>query len=337
MNIQEQVSLKPYNTFGIEAAARFFVEVKTEEELIALCKTETLKYKKYLILGGGSNILFTKDFDGLVIKNSIQGLEFKKSGQLIRVTAGAGMNWHELVLKTLENGAHGLENLSLIPGTVGGAPVQNIGAYGVEIKDVFEQLKAIEINTGKVKVFTKDQCLFNYRYSVFKDKINDKYIITEVTFDLHKSSEVNSSYADLKSTLLAKNITNPTPQDISDAVIAIRQSKLPDPSEIGNAGSFFKNPVIEKLDYSNLQSKFNGFPGFPQTNNKVKVPAAWLIEQTGWKGKKVGEVGVNPKQPLVLVNYGAGTGKQIKELAIAIQKSVKKQFGITLEPEVNMI
>ena len=337
MNIQEQVSLKHFNTFGIEAKAQYFVEVTSEVELIELCQSGFLKNKTLLVLGGGSNILFTKNFEGVVIKNAIKGIVFKKSGSLIRVNSGAGTNWHELVLKSLEYGANGLENLSLIPGTVGASPVQNIGAYGVELKDVFERLQAIEITTGKVVTFTKDQCLFDYRSSVFKNDLKGQYIITEVTLNLHNTNEVNTSYGVLKLALKEKNIRTPTSKDISNTVIDIRQSKLPDPTKIGNAGSFYKNPVISKIDYVNLQNKYNGIPGFTQLNNKVKVPAAWLIEQTGWKGKKIGNVGVNPTQPLVLVNYGKGTGKEIKELSIAIQKSVHSKFKIKLETEVNIL
>jgi len=336
VTIQEQVSLKNYNTFGIEAKAHYFIEITSEVELIELCQSGFLANKNLLILGGGSNILFTKDFEGIVIKNSIKGISFKKSGQLIRVTSGAGTNWHELVLKSLEYGANGLENLSLIPGTVGASPVQNIGAYGVELKDVFESLKAIKIATGEVATFTKDQCLFDYRSSVFKNDLKGQFIITEVTLNLHNSKETNISYGALKSALNEKKIDNPTSKEISNTVIDIRQSKLPDPSKIGNAGSFYKNPVIDKSDFTILQQKYNGIPGFHQPANKVKIPAAWLIEQTGWKGKKIGNVGVNPTQPLVLVNYGKGTGKEIKDLSIAIQKSVFSKFNITLEAEVNI-
>ncbi len=337
MTIQEQVSLKEHNTFGIEVKTEYFIEVKSEEELVELCKSSFLDNKQYLVLGSGSNILFTKDYDGVIIKNSIGGIEFKRSGKLIRVIAGAGINWNNLVVESLEKGANGLENLSLIPGTVGAAPVQNIGAYGVELKDVFEQLKAVELSTGKTKIFTKAQCTFGYRSSVFKNELKGKYIITEVTLDLHNTTRVNINYGIIGAALKEKNITEPTSLDVSDAVISIRQSKLPDPAKIGNAGSFFKNPVIPKINYKELQIKFNGMPAFPQANNKVKVPAAWLIEQAGWKGKTVDKVGVSPDQALVLVNYGGGTGREIKELAKAIQESIFKKFKIRLEVEVNIL
>lgn len=338
MEIQEDVSLKKCNTFGIDVSAKYFVEVESENELIELCKSDFLTDKRHLILGSGSNILFTKNFDGLVIKNSIKGIKFKKSGKLIRVIVGGGTDWHDLVMQSLENGANGLENLSLIPGTAGAAPIQNIGAYGLELKSVFEQLRAVEIATGNVKVFTKAQCSFKYRSSVFKEELKGRYIITEVTLDLHNTDKVNTAYAPIRIALEKKGIDNPTSKDISEVVMEIRNSKLPDPSKIGNAGSFFKNPVIPKVDYKNLQVKFNGMPAFPQAaNNKVKVPAAWLIESAGWKGKTVGGVGVHTDQALVLVNYGKGTGRELKDLSKEIQDSVFKKFKIKLEVEVNIL
>ncbi len=338
MNIQEEVSLKTHNTFGIDVTAKYFVEVKTETELIELCKSDFLDGKQHLILGSGSNILFTKNFDGVVIKNSIEGIKFKKSGKLIRVIAGGGVNWHNLVIKSLENGANGLENLSLIPGTVGAAPVQNIGAYGLELKNVLEQLRAVEIATGNVKQFTKAQCSFKYRSSVFKEELKGKYIITEVTLDLHNTTEVNTKYAPIRIALEEKGIDKPTSKDVSEAVMEIRNSKLPNPAKIGNAGSFFKNPVIAKVDYKELQFKFNGMPAFPQaTHNKVKIPAAWLIEHAGWKGKRIANIGVSETQALVLVNYGEGTGRDIKDLSKDIQASVYKKYKIKLEPEVNIL
>lgn len=338
MKVQEDVSLQPHNTFGIKVKAKYFVEVKSEADLIELCQGGFLQDKQYLVVGSGSNILFTKDYDGVIIKNSIEGIVFKKSGKLIRVIAGGGINWNDLVMESLEKGANGLENLSLIPGTVGAAPVQNIGAYGAELKEIFEQLKAVEVSTGKVKVFTKAQCSFGYRTSVFKKELKGKFIITEVTLDLHNTTKVNTSYAPIAIALKNQGITEPTSKEVSEAVIAIRESKLPDPAKIGNAGSFFKNPIIPKVDYKNLQVKFNGMPAFPQAaNNKVKVPAAWLIEDAGWKGKTVENVGVSPVQALVLVNHGEGTGKEIKDLSKEIQESVFKKYKIKLEVEVNIL
>ena len=337
MTIQEHVSLQPYNTFGISATARYFVDIQTEDELVDLCKGGLLKGKKILVLGGGSNILFTQDFDGIVIKNSIQEFNSRNVGKDIYVTAGAGMIWHELVLKTLENGIYGLENLSLIPGTVGAAPVQNIGAYGVELKDLFFELRAIEIKSGSVKTFTNKDCGFDYRNSVFKGPLKGQFIITSVTLKLNTPATVNTAYGAINTTLGKWGIVDPTPKDVSDAVIHIRQSKLPDPAKIGNAGSFFKNPVITKEKYIELKAEFDEIPGYPQPNDTIKIPAAWLIDQNGWKGKRLGNIGVNPNQPLVLVNYGGGKGNELKELAFSILDSVKERFGIELEPEVNII
>lgn len=338
MDIQEQVSLQPHNTFGIEVNAKYFVEVKSEAELIELIESGFLEGKQHLVVGSGSNILFTKDYDGVVIKNSIGGIVFKKSGKLIRVIAGGGVIWNDLVLESLKNGANGLENLSLIPGTVGAAPVQNIGAYGEELKNIFEQLKAVDVNTGKVKIFTKAQCTFGYRTSVFKKELKGKYIITEVTLDLHNTDKINTMFAPVRIALEKQGIENPNSLDVSKAVIEIRNSKLPDPAKTGNAGSFFKNPIIPKVDYKNLQVKFNGMPAFPQAaNNKVKVPAAWLIESAGWKGKTIENAGVSPVQSLVLINHGGATGKEIKELSKEIQESVFKKFKINLDVEVNIL
>lgn len=338
MDIQEQVSLQSHNTFGIEVNAKYFVEVKSEAELIELIESGFLEGKQHLVVGSGSNILFTKDYDGVVIKNSIGGIVFKKSGKLIRVIAGGGVIWNDLVLESLKNGANGLENLSLIPGTVGAAPVQNIGAYGEELKNIFEQLKAVDVNTGKVKIFTKAQCTFGYRTSVFKKELKGKYIITEVTLDLHNTDKINTMFAPVRIALEKQGIENPNSLDVSKAVIEIRNSKLPDPAKTGNAGSFFKNPIIPKVDYKNLQVKFNGMPAFPQAaNNKVKVPAAWLIESAGWKGKTIENAGVSPVQSLVLINHGGATGKEIKELSKEIQESVFKKFKINLDVEVNIL
>ena len=337
MTIQEHVSLQPYNTFGIDATAHYFVDIQTKDELVDLCKGGLLKGKKILVLGGGSNILFTQDFDGIVIKNSIQEFNSRNVGKDIYVTAGAGMIWHELVLKTLENGIYGLENLSLIPGTVGAAPVQNIGAYGVELKDLFFELKAVEIKSGLVKGFTNKDCGFDYRNSVFKGPLKGQFIITSVTLKLNTPATVNTAYGAINTTLEEWGIRNPTPKDVSEAVIHIRQSKLPDPAKIGNAGSFFKNPVITKEKYIELKAEFDEIPGYPQPNDTIKIPAAWLIDQNGWKGKRLGNIGVNPNQPLVLVNYGGGKGNELKELAFSILDSVKERFGIELEQEVNII
>ncbi|QSE96880.1 UDP-N-acetylmuramate dehydrogenase [Fulvivirga lutea] len=336
MEIIKEASLKSYNTFGLEAKAKFFQEVKSEEALKNVLQNNQ---EELLILGGGSNILLTKDFDGLVLKNSIEGIDvIKESDDYVIVKVGAGVIWHDFVLYAIEKNWGGIENLSLIPGTVGAAPMQNIGAYGVEIKEVFESLEAIHIKTLDKKVFLKDECEFGYRESVFKHTAKGQYIITSVTFKLTKKEHtLNTSYGAIKEILNQNGISHPTIKDVSDAVIQIRQSKLPDPKKIGNAGSFFKNPTIDKLDYEMLKLEYQDIPGYVVSENEVKVPAGWLIEKCGWKGEKRGNIGVHKNQALVLVNYGNGSGDEIKQLAIDIRESVISKFGIHLMPEVNFI
>lgn len=335
--IQQDVSLKAFNTFGLEARAKHFCEFQTIEEL-----TETLKHKlpdqDFLILGGGSNMLLTQDFEGLVLKNGLKGISLiKEDDDHIWVKAMAGENWHQFVLHCIEQGWAGIENLSLIPGTVGAAPMQNIGAYGVEIKDVFESLEAVEIVTGTVQTFDNVTCAFGYRESIFKKEAKGKYVIASVIFKLNKVPRFNTSYGAIQDTLKAMGVETLSLKAVSDAVISIRQSKLPDPAEIGNAGSFFKNPTIDKVDYEGLKAEFESIPGYEQPGNRIKIPAAWLIEQAGWKGKTFGEIGVHKNQPLVLVNYGEGKGSDIKNLAFEIQASVTSKFGIELTPEVNIV
>lgn len=335
--IQENVSLKAFNTFGLEARAKHFCEFQTIEEL-----TETLKHKlpdqEFLILGGGSNMLLTQDFEGLVLKNGLKGISLiKEDDDHIWVKAMAGENWHQFVLHCIEQGWAGVENLSLIPGTVGAAPMQNIGAYGVEIKDVFESLEAVEVATVTVQTFDNTTCAFGYRESIFKKEAKGKYVIASVIFKLSKTPQFNTSYGAIQDTLKAMGVEVLSLKAVSDAVISIRQSKLPDPAEIGNAGSFFKNPTIDKVDYEGLKAEFESIPGYEQPGNRIKVPAAWLIEQAGWKGKTFGEIGVHKNQPLVLVNYGEGKGSDIKDLAFEIQASVASKFGIELTPEVNIV
>ncbi|MEQ8925849.1 MAG: UDP-N-acetylmuramate dehydrogenase [Fulvivirga sp.] len=336
MKIIQEASLKQYNTFGLEAKAKYFIEVKTEEELINALRNNE---EELLVLGGGSNILLTKNFDGLVLKNSIDGIEITgESDNDIVVKVGAGVVWHDFVLHAINNNWGGIENLSLIPGTVGAAPMQNIGAYGVELKEVFELLDALHIETLRKKAFTKDECQFGYRESIFKHLAKGQYVITSVTFRLTKRNHrLNTSYGAITEVLKQNGIENPTIKDISNAVIQIRESKLPNPKEIGNAGSFFKNPTIDKLDYEMLKLEYPDMPGYIVSENEVKVPAGWLIEQCGWKGKKRGEIGVHKNQALVLVNYGGGDGNEIKQLAIDIRESVIAKFGIHLMPEVNFI
>lgn len=338
MNIQNQVSLKSYNTFGIEAMAAYFVEVNTVEEIQNLLATEIHKGRPKLILGGGSNLLFTQDFGGLVIKMSILGKEIIKEDEShCWVKAGAGVNWHQFVLYAIDSGLGGIENLSLIPGTVGAAPMQNIGAYGVEIKDTFVALQAVEISSGKLFTFDRADCRFGYRYSIFKDEAKDKFIIVNVTFKLSKSPEYNVSYGAIEDTIKASGIEDLSLRAVSNAVIHIRQSKLPDPTKIGNAGSFFKNPSVEKEVFDALKARYPAMPGYGLPDGQVKVPAGWLIEQCGWKGKRVGDVGVHEMQALVLVNYGNAQGNEVRKLAFDIQSSVMEKFGIELMPEVNIV
>ena len=291
-----------------------------------------------MILGGGSNVLFTRNFLGIIIRMEIPGIKIEQeSKSSVLVSAGAGENWHQLVLWAVDNGLGGIENLSLIPGTVGAAPMQNIGAYGAEIKDVFHSLEAYEISTGKIVRFYKEDCRFGYRRSIFKEDFKDKYIITKVFLSLAKKPVFNVSYGQLKATLEEMGVEELSLKKISQAVINIRQKKLPDPLEIGNAGSFFKNPEIDIEHYQALQAAFEGIPGYHVDDHIVKVPAAWLIEQMGWKGKKYGEIGIHKNQPLVLVNYGGGKGSEIEKLSKKVQKSVFDHFGIELDTEVNII
>ena len=338
MTVQTNVSLKPYNTFGLEATAKYFVEVSSIEQLNSLLNDPTYQQMERLLLGGGSNLLLTRDFNGIVIKIAIKGIEkIKEDKEHIWLKAGAGEVWHDLVLYCVNHNYAGIENLSLIPGTVGAAPMQNIGAYGVEIKEVFESLEAINIKSGELKSFTKDECRFGYRESIFKHEAKGEYVIVNVNFKLNKTPVFHVAYGAIQETLAAMNVETLSIKAISDAVISIRQSKLPNPAEIGNAGSFFKNPEIPKEQYDLLKEKFPSIPSYPVNEKTVKVPAGWLIEQAGWKGQRFGDVGVHTKQALVLVNYGGGKGNEIKELSQKIQNSVVEQFGIQLHAEVNFI
>lgn len=333
MEIQQNISLKPYNTFGIQANAKRFVTVNSVKELKEIIASE----KSLFLLGGGSNILLTGDIDKLVVHLNIKGIivnDFDEDEVL--VTAEAGENWHKLVLWCVSQNYGGLENLALIPGNVGTSPIQNIGAYGVEIKDVFQQLEAIDIETGKIKIFENADCDFGYRNSVFKNELKGKYIILNVTFKLTKKNHnINISYGAIKDLLTDKE--NPSIKEISDAVIAIRQSKLPDPKEIGNSGSFFKNPVITPDLFEELTTKHPKIPHYRISENEIKIPAGWLIEQCGFKGKRFGDAGVHEKQALVLVNYSNASGKEIYALAQKIQQKIKETFKISLEIEVNII
>ena len=338
MIVQQNVSLKPYNTFGLDENAGFLAVVDSIEDLDEIYQTGRFRSQKKMILGGGSNVLFTRGFTGIIAKNEIRGIQVQnETEEDVLVSVGAGENWHQFVLWCVERGYGGIENLSLIPGTVGAAPMQNIGAYGVELKEVFHSLEAYEIKTGKTISFFKEDCKFGYRYSIFKGELRDEYVITKVFFNLSKKPIFNVSYGAIKDTLEEMGVEELTLKNVSQAVINIRQSKLPDPMDIGNAGSFFKNPIIEKLHFEALEAQFPDIKSYPIDADKVKVPAGWLIEKAGWKGHRDGEIGVHEKQALVLVNYGKGRGKELFKLSNEIMKSIQGQFGIELEREVNII
>ena len=337
MTILNNISLKPFNTFGIDAIAKQFVNVTSTTELLKILNSD--QYPDKLILGGGSNMLLTQNIDALVIHINTKGQEIlKEENNHVYVKIQAGENWHEFVLWCLKKGYGGVENLSLIPGNVGTAPIQNIGAYGVELKDVFVECEAINITDLSCSTFTKDDCNFGYRNSIFKQKEKGKYIITNVTFKLTKKNhKLNTSYGAILSELKDNNITKPTIKDVSNAVINIRQSKLPDPNEIGNSGSFFKNPVVTAAHFKILQNNFPEIPSYKVSDNEIKIPAGWLIEKAGFKGKRFGDYGVHKNQALVLVNYGSANGSDILKLSKLIQHTIKKIFNIDLEAEVNVI
>ncbi|MBW8200728.1 UDP-N-acetylmuramate dehydrogenase [Flagellimonas abyssi] len=337
MNIQENISLKNYNTFGIDVKARFFVEITG---LVQLQKVLELKaYPKKFIISGGSNMLLTKDIDALVVHLKLKGISIVEENEnFVEVKAMAGENWHELVMWSLEQGFGGLENLSLIPGNVGTAPIQNIGAYGVELKDVFVSCAAMDVKTGELEGFDNEACEFGYRESIFKNRAKDKYIITSIVLKLTKKDHVlHTGYGSIENELKEKGIVHPTIRDISDAVIAIRRSKLPNPKEIGNSGSFFKNPVISQKAFDKFIKKYPNAPFYEMDDNQFKIPAGWLVEQCGFKGKRFGDAGVHEKQALVLVNHGSATGKEILDLSKKIQDEVQKTFKIKIQPEVNII
>ncbi len=338
MNIQKNYSLKRLNTFGIDAKAHLFCEIKNEEQLQLILTDKNFKKIPKFILGGGSNVLFTQNFPGLVIKISISGVEIiQEDKDSVLVKAGAGEAWHELVLFSVERKFGGIENLSLIPGTVGAAPMQNIGAYGQEIKNVFEYIEGIFIDSGGKKVFKKAECKFGYRDSIFKQELKNKFVITSVVLRLNKKPVLKLDYGTVKEELEKLNLEKVTIKNVSDVICKIRQSKLPDPSQIGNAGSFFKNPEIETEKYSQLKKEFPEIPGYKMDDNRTKIPAGWLIEKCGWKGKRVGNTGSHSKQSLVLVNYGNAKGSDILALAEKIKESVKTKFGIELEEEINIV
>jgi UDP-N-acetylmuramate dehydrogenase len=337
LQIQHNVSLKNYNSFGINVMAKYFVEINHQHQLSELFSNTQITHNPILVLGGGSNMLFTQNFEGLVVKINIKNISYTINGQMVKLTAGAGEVWHNVVQYAVAHNFAGLENLTLIPGSVGASPIQNIGAYGTEIKDVFESCTAFEIQTGKIKTFLNTDCAFSYRESIFKQALKGKYIITSVTFNLSLNAQLNTQYGAILQELEARKIHQPTVKDVSDVVAHIRVAKLPDPSTIGNAGSFFKNPILPQSAANQLLLKFPEAVCFDLGNNYTKLAAGWLIEQCGWKGKVVGNTGTWKNQALVLVNYGNASGKEIYDFSAHIIRSVQQKFGVVLEREVNII
>lgn len=335
MTIQQNISLKNYNTFGIDVNAKRFVSVESFYELQEILKSE----KNIFLLSGGSNMLLTKDIDKLVVHINIKGISIDRENENeVHLTVNAGEDWHEFVLWSIDQNYGGLENLSLIPGNVGTCPIQNIGAYGVEVKDTVTKVEGIEIDTSKRVEYSNVDCQFGYRNSIFKNELKGKVVLTSVSFCLTKKNHtLNTSYGAIETELANQNITTPTIKNVSDAVISIRQSKLPNPKEIGNSGSFFKNPVISNVEFQKLQGKYPTIPSYVISDIEVKVPAGWLIQTAGFKGKRFGDAGVHEKQALVLVNYNSASGEEIFELAKTIQKAILDLFNIRLEIEVNVI
>ncbi len=332
-------SLRAFNTFGIEAEARQFVEISSIDQYVALRTSGEYAHLPHLFLGGGSNVLLTQAQEALVVKISIPGISVvKEDADFVWLKGGAGVVWDEFVQYAVNHGWSGLENLSLIPGTVGAAPMQNIGAYGAEIKDTFDSLEALNLQTLAIEVFDAKACAFGYRESFFKRAGKGLYLIGSVTFKLSKKPSVKTSYGAIQEVLATKGITQPSIRDVADAVIEIRKSKLPDPKEIGNSGSFFKNPTVSASEASRLMAEFPGIPNYPvEGSTEVKFPAGWFIEKAGWKGFRRGDAGVHAKQALVLVNYGEATGAEILALSEEIKQSIKDTFGVYLETEVNIL
>lgn len=336
MTIQKDISLLPYNTFGLEVKAEHFTAVNSLKALKAALKTGI---RPVFLLGGGSNVLLTRTVEGLVIKNEIKGIKLlREYAHKVWLEVGAGEVWHDFVLYAVGRGFGGVENMSLIPGTVGAAPIQNIGAYGVELKDVFVKLRALNLETGEVRTFSRKECRFGYRDSIFKREEKGKWCIVSVVFSLNKPPHrINISYGDISKTLETMGVSQPGIAEVSRAVVAIRSSKLPDPAKIGNCGSFFKNPETEREVLDRILVNYPQAPHYPLADGRVKIPAGWLIEQCGWKGKRVGNTGAYEKQALVLVNYGGATGAEVKKLAEDIIASVWERFGVRLEAEVNIL
>ena len=342
VEIVKDYDLKDLNTFGISAKAKFFAVLENESDILELFESEEFKNNEKLFLGGGSNMLFTKDFDGIVILNKLKGIEILEEDEdTVFLKSMGGVIWHDLVTFTVDRNYWGIENLSLVPGTVGATPIQNIGAYGVEIKDTLDSVEAYEIETGKKKIFSRDECRLGYRDSVFKNELKGKYFVSAIFLKLHKKSQPNISYKVLKDYIEENKIEIKNSKDVADAVANIRRSKLPDPKELGNAGSFFKNTFVSREQKEKLLAIYPEMPNFEEQNEKgenvIKIPSAWLIEQCGFKGLREGNVGSHTKQALVMVNYGGATGGEVKDFVFKIIKAVKDKFDLILEPEVNML
>tara|TARA_B110000459_G_C16515767_1_gene450145 strand:+ start:69 stop:1082 length:1014 start_codon:yes stop_codon:yes gene_type:complete len=335
--IQSNVSLKSFNTFGFDVSSKLFAQANNEDQVRNVIQSNEFLSNDNLILGGGSNVLFTQDFNGIVLRNNINGIELiEEDENSVLVKVGGGVVWHEFVLYCIDKGWSGVENLSLIPGSVGASPMQNIGAYGIEIKELFHELEAINLNTGEIEYFNNSDCQFGYRESVFKNKYKGAYLISRVTYRLSKKQDFNISYGAIEKQLEIMGAQDLTAKKISDAVVAIRQSKLPDPKKIGNSGSFFKNPIVSNEQYNQLKVNFPEAVGYAVGKQETKLAAGWLIDQAGWKGKRIDNYGVHKNQALVLVNYGGATGKQVYDLSTEILLSVKEKFGVDLEREVNI-
>jgi UDP-N-acetylmuramate dehydrogenase len=335
--IEFDVSLKNFNTFGIDVSSKLFSQAENEDHVRNVIQSTEFMRNSSLILGGGSNVLFTKNFDGIVLRNHIQGIEvIEETKEYVLVKVGGGVVWHDFVLHCIKKGWHGVENLSLIPGNVGASPMQNIGAYGVEIKEVFHELEAIHLQTGEIHYFNNSACEFGYRESVFKNKLKGQYLISRVIYKLSKKGNYTISYGAIEKQLESMGVQELSAKSISDAVIAIRQSKLPDPKKIGNSGSFFKNPIVDKSTYHMVKSNFPDVVAYSAGKGFMKLAAGWLIEKAGWKGKTFDNYGVHKHQALVLVNYGGVSGKEIYDLSAEILDSIKEKFGVQVEREVNI-
>ena len=335
--IDSNVSLKKFNTFGIDVSAKLFSQAENEDHVRNIIQSDHFLNNSSLILGGGSNILFTKNYNGIVLRNHIQGIEvIEDNPESVLVKVGGGVVWHEFVLYCIEKGWYGIENLSLIPGNVGASPMQNIGAYGVEIKEVFHELEAVHLKTGEIHYFNNLDCKFGYRESVFKNKLKGEYLISRVIYKLSKKANFTISYGAIEKQLEDMAVEDLSAKSVSDAVISIRQSKLPDPKKIGNSGSFFKNPIVSDKTYNSIKINFPELVAYKAGENSMKLAAGWLIEQAGWKGRTFGDYGVHKNQALVLVNYGGALGKEIYDLSSEIIDSIKEKFGVILEREVNI-